>query len=206
MTLARVRALIFLAVLFIGAGVVVIMAIGKDSQAEPNIGDQCEPGQVRVYTHMPENRKEIILNIYNGTGRRGEAQRVANAFEARGFTVNEVENPDVELYDGVAKLTFGPDGLGAGNLTSAYFLSGSAEKVFDVNREGREIDVVLGTEFQQLATTTEVNQAIAAMGIPKAPPGVCYVPGTLPPLFPASESPSPSPSASASATPGPSPS
>jgi hypothetical protein len=38
------------------------------------------------------------------------------------------------------------------------------------------VDVVIGTKFKQLATTTEVNQALAALGQPELPPGACPAP------------------------------
>jgi hypothetical protein len=44
---------------------------------------------------------------------------------------------------------------------------------FDIKRKGAEVDVTLGTQFQQLATTTEVNQSIAEIGNPTLPPGTC---------------------------------
>ena len=65
-------------------------------------------------------------------------------------------------------ITFGPDAVGASWLVSAYFLVDEAEMNFDRERNGAEVDVTLGGKFQQLATSTEVNQSIAAMGSPRA--------------------------------------
>jgi hypothetical protein len=38
------------------------------------------------------------------------------------------------------------------------------------------VDIVIGAEFQQLATSTEVNQSLAALGEPEVPPGACAAP------------------------------
>jgi hypothetical protein len=58
--------------------------------------------------------------------------------------------------------------------------------------------VILGTEFQQLATVTEVNQSIAAIGTPDLPEGTCEADDPAPP------SPTPTPSPGPSNSPGPS--
>jgi hypothetical protein len=46
---------------------------------------------------------------------------------------------------------------------------------FDIERKDDVVDIYLGADFQQLATPTEVNQSIAAMGEPPLPPGTCDV-------------------------------
>jgi hypothetical protein len=58
-------------------------------------------------------------------------------------------------------------------LVSAYFLVDEAERNFQIDRKGAEVDVTLGNKFQQLATSTEVNQSIAANGTPELEPGTC---------------------------------
>jgi hypothetical protein len=40
------------------------------------------------------------------------------------------------------------------------------------------IDIVIGSEFRQLATTTEVNQSLVEVGEPTVPPGACVKPAT----------------------------
>jgi hypothetical protein len=171
MTFARVRALIFVAVLFITAGVVVIMAIGKDTQTRPIQANDCGPGLIPAKVVMPSERSSVTINLYNGTQRAELAEQIGYDFDNRGFKVNIMEGG--EPFDQVAKITFGPEAVGAGWLVSAYFLVNEADMVFDINRQGAEVDVVLGAKFRQLATTTEVNQSIAAIGNPEAPDGTC---------------------------------
>lgn len=173
MTFTRVRALIFVAVLFISAGVVVIMAITRDSQARQSHGADCPPGLVGAKIKMPE-RGQVTINIYNGTKNPGLADKVGAEFRNRGFTVRKVQTaPGNRVYDEIAVITYGPEAVGAGSLVSAYFLVDEAKMQFEIKRKGAEVDVIIGTQYQQLATTTEVNQSIAALGNPELPPGTC---------------------------------
>jgi hypothetical protein len=38
------------------------------------------------------------------------------------------------------------------------------------------VDIVIGAQFQQLATSTEVNQSLVELGEPEVPPGACAAP------------------------------
>jgi LytR cell envelope-related transcriptional attenuator len=172
MTFTRVRAMIFIAVLFVTAGVVVLTAINRDTQILP-IADKCAPGDIRANITVPE-RYQVTINVFNGTNRIGLAEQVGGEFENRGFNVAKMETaPDGKPYEDIAMITFGPDALGASWLVSAYFLVDEAEMNFDRERTGSEVDVTLGAKFQQLATSTEVNQSIAAKGSPELYPGTC---------------------------------
>jgi hypothetical protein len=174
MTFTRVRALIIVAVLFMTAGVAVVMAVGRDSQTASTETDLCADGLVPARIKMPE-RDQVTLNVFNGTSRSGLAEQIGAEFKSRGFKVNPKPTAPVETkpYDQIAQITYGPDAVGAAWLTSAYFLVNDAEMQFDINRKGAEVDVVLGEKFQQLATSTEVNQSIAAIGNPSLPDGTC---------------------------------
>jgi hypothetical protein len=173
MTFARVRALIVVTVLFITAGVVVFMAIGRDTQTQASAKAACPAGLVPAKIKMPE-RNAVTINVLNGTTTVGLAEKVALEFKNRGFNINKTETaPDDRKTDQIAVITYGPDAIGAAWLVSAYFLVNEAKMKFDIKRKGAEVDVVIGTRFQQLATTTEVNQSIAALGNPQLEPGTC---------------------------------
>jgi hypothetical protein len=173
MTFARIRALIFVAVLFVTAGVVVVMAMLRDTQTGPIQTAQCPAGAVPANIKPPEHRGDVKINIYNGTPAVGLATKVGNDFKNREFVVGKMENaPGNKIYDEVAVIRYGPKAVGAGWLLRAYFLD-EAVTDFDIKRKDDEVDVIIGTQFQQLATTTEVNQSIAAIGVPILPPGTC---------------------------------
>jgi hypothetical protein len=171
MTFTRVRAMIFIAVLFVTAGIVVLTAINRDTQVLPP-DDKCAPGDIRANITVPE-RHQVTINVLNGTERVGLAEQIGGEFSNRGFIVAKMESAAEGIYEGIAVITFGPDALGAAWLVSAYFLEDEAEMNFDRERTGADVDVTLGTKFQQLATSTEVNQRIAANGRPQLYPGTC---------------------------------
>jgi hypothetical protein len=194
MTFTRVRAMIFVAVLFVTAGVVVLTAINRDTQTLPP-EEICRPGQVRVNVEVL-TRDQVVINLFNGSKRVGLGEQIANELKNRGFVVAKVETvPPGQEYPGVGQITYGPGGVGAGWLVQAYFLAGELGDHYVQEREGREVDLVLGEAFQQLATTTEVNQRIAALGEPVPPPDTC--PGLpLPTLSPTpTDTASPAPTA-----------
>jgi hypothetical protein len=170
MTFPRMRALIFVAVLFVTAGVVVLTAVNRDTQTKPPV-DPCHPGEIRVNIAVPKT-SQVTINVFNGTNRVGLAQQVGGEFANRGFVLGKTDTAATP-FAGVAQITYGPQGVGAAWLISAYFLADEYEGHFVTDRQGGDVDVTLGDEFEQLATTTEVNQAIAANGKPKAPPGTC---------------------------------
>jgi hypothetical protein len=176
MTFSKVRALIFVAVLFVTAGIVVIMAIGRDTQTQASHAQSCKPGEVPAHNEMPE-RDQVKLNVFNGTSRVGLAEDIGGEFKNRGFIVGKMATApaktDGKPYDNIATIVYGPEAVGAAALVSAYFLANQATMQFNIKRTGAEVDVILGTQFQQLATTTEVNQSIAIIGKPPLEPGTC---------------------------------
>src|SRR6185436_13419679 len=123
MTFARVRALIFVAVLFMTAGVVVIMAIGRDTQTQPTVANKCPSGLVPARVRMPDEF-EVTLNVFNGTKKIGLAQDIGGQFKNRGFKVKKMGNPPGnKVYDNeIAVINFGPQAVGGAYLVSAYFL------------------------------------------------------------------------------------
>jgi hypothetical protein len=178
MSFPRVRAMIFVAVLFVTAGVVVVTAINRDSQLQPP-QDPCEPGQIRVNVDVPDE-EQVTVNVYNATERPGLAEQISNELANRGFTANTMQGlPEGARYEEAAPynlagyIFFGPEGVGAAWLVSAYFLDGEYDPQFLEDKEGPEVDLILGNGFKQLTTQTEVNQRIADLGQPEPPPGTC---------------------------------
>src|SRR5215510_12502501 len=89
MTFARVRALIFVAVLLITAGTVVLTAVLRDTQTRVSTVDECPSGLVPAKTRMPE-RNQVTLNVYNSTGKVNLARQVGEEFKFRGFHVHKI--------------------------------------------------------------------------------------------------------------------
>jgi len=174
MTLARVRALVVVGSLAAIAATVVIWAILRDSQNQPDAAANarnCREGEVQASLEVPEP-KDVTVNVYNDTDRTGLAASVANQLKSRGFKIGKVaQDQDREVVRGTAELRFGPKGVGAAHLLAAHVLE--ADMVPDTARTEATVDLVLGLEFKQLATPSEVNDALRLMGDPSPPAGMC---------------------------------
>ncbi|HWH00590.1 MAG TPA: LytR C-terminal domain-containing protein [Pilimelia sp.] len=170
MSFARVRALVFVGTLAVVALVFVVVAIVRDSQRTAPGAQGCPEGWVVVDLRLPEP-KEVKINIFNATSNSGLAQQVAEDFRNRQFQVKKVSNSKKAVQE-VAVLRYGPKAYGAGHLLRSYFLDEAVEQ-YDKNRKDDTVDVIIGTGFQQLGTTTEVNQSVAALGKPALPAGSC---------------------------------
>ncbi|MCF0095678.1 hypothetical protein B0E54_04540 [Micromonospora sp. MH99] len=173
MSFARVRALVVVGLLGVLALAFVITAIVRDSQGEAGAAGGCPDGWplADVTLHEP---KDVKINVLNATIEPGRAGAVADDFRNRKFQVKKVGNAPKGIDD-VAVLKFGPKGVSSAHLLKAYFLN-NAEPVYDEKRTDDVVDVVLGNGFQQLATTTEVNQSLGDLGPPVAPAGSCPSP------------------------------
>jgi hypothetical protein len=173
MSLARLRALVIVGVLVLAAGVLVTIAIVKDRQAHAIASQSCGAGDVPADLRLPEEPKQIKVDVLNATDSPGLARQVADDFRSRKITVtHEGNDPAAKRVDDVAILRYGPKTVGNAWLLQTYFLN-KAKLQFDIARDNDVIDVVLGNGFKQLASTTEANQALTVIGKPRLPPGTC---------------------------------
>jgi hypothetical protein len=177
MHMTRIRALAVVGVLALAAVILVVVTMTRDTQTTGAVSDNCKPGQVPVSLTMPDE-PGVFINVFNGTHTQGLAGNVSSEFRSRKFNVEKSESatgPDGALVyypDNVAILRFGPKAVASAHLVQAYFLN-EAKEEFDLKREDNFVDVVLGNNFKQLATPTEMRQAVAILGRPKAPNGTC---------------------------------
>jgi hypothetical protein len=111
--------------------------------------------------------------VYNATDKPGLANQVGEEFRSRKFTViNQASDPTGRKLQGVAQVRYGPKTVGTAWVVRTYFLN-EADLVFDINRKDDVVDVVVGANFLQLGSPTEVNQALSAAGTPRLPEGTC---------------------------------
>jgi LytR cell envelope-related transcriptional attenuator len=170
MSFARVRALVVVGVLAVAAVVFVIVALVKDSQGTP-VGGGCPAGAPAADLTLPRDPAEVTVKVFNGTSTGGLAESVTSEFKNRLFkTEKPAENKT--KFKGVADIRYGPDAVGKAQLLRAYFLNQSKME-YNAKRKGSTIDIVVGNQFRQLATTTEVNQSLVEIGEPTVPPGAC---------------------------------
>ncbi|HEX6969623.1 MAG TPA: LytR C-terminal domain-containing protein [Micromonosporaceae bacterium] len=166
------RALVVIAGLVVLALLLVLITMIRDTQSGIDLANDCPEGYTRVDIALREP-KDIKINVYNATTEIGLAENVAANFANRDFQVVEKGNdPLKKKVEGVAELRYGPKAVGAAHVLRAYFLD-TAEPVYDPERDNDVVDVVLGENFKQLATTTEVNQALVELQSPVLPPGTC---------------------------------
>jgi hypothetical protein len=171
MSFARVRALVVVAALTVAAIIFVVVALVRDSQTGATTVAGCPDGFVMANIRLPEP-KEVKIRVYNGSGTAGQGEQVADDFRNRKFQVDKKVTTAARAVDGIAVLRYGPEAVGSAHLLRAYFLD-EADTQYDRKRKGDVVDVIIGKEFQQLGTTTEVNQSIGALGSPPLPEGAC---------------------------------
>lgn len=172
LSFARVRAMTIVAVMIVVAIIAVFRALERDADL-PVEADDCPAGFVPADLTLRDAR-DIRINVYNGTGQTGLAAQVGENFANRGFEVLEQDDAsDSEVgEEDVAVLRYGPEAVGSAHVLQAYFLNNAVSQ-FQIDREGDVVDVVIGPAFRQLATETEVRQAIAGSGNPQLPAGTC---------------------------------
>jgi LytR cell envelope-related transcriptional attenuator len=173
MSFARVRALVVVGLLAVLALVFVVVALVRDTQSNAGTAKGCPDGWPLADVTLRET-KDVKINVFNATDEAGRATSVADDFRNRKFQVKKVGNEKQKVED-VAVLRFGPKGVGSAHLLRAYFLDNAVQE-YDPKRTDDTVDVVLGDSFQQLATTTEVNQSLGDLGSPVAPRGSCPAP------------------------------
>nr|WP_296066100.1 LytR C-terminal domain-containing protein [uncultured Actinoplanes sp.] len=174
MSFARVRALVVVGVLAVAAVVFVVTALVRDSQGGTTAGGGCPAGAPLADMQLPDDPAEVTVRIFNGTNTAGLAESVTNEFKNRRFVTQKPAESRTK-YKGVAEIRFGPDAVGRAQLLRAYFLAQS-KMSYNPKRKGAVIDIVIGKDFRQLATTTEVNQSLVEVGEPTLPPGSCVKP------------------------------
>ncbi|MGK5739093.1 LytR C-terminal domain-containing protein [Micromonospora sp. URMC 103] len=167
------RALVVVGLLAVLALVFVVVALVRDTQSNAGTAKGCPDGWPLADVTLRET-KDVKINVFNATDEAGRATSVADDFRNRKFQVKKVGNEKQKVED-VAVLRFGPKGVGSAHLLRAYFLDNAVQE-YDPKRTDDTVDVVLGDSFQQLATTTEVNQSLGDLGSPVAPRGSCPAP------------------------------
>jgi len=173
MSFARVRALVVVGVLAVAAVVFVVVALVRDTQGGPVAGG-CPEGAPLANITLPGDPDEVKVKVLNGTGTAGLAENVSEAFKNRGFVMQK-PGESRSKFDKVAIITYGPKTVGHAQLLKAYFL-GQARSNYNAKRTSDVVDIVIGAQFKQLATSTEVNQSLVELSEPQVPPGACPAP------------------------------
>jgi hypothetical protein len=174
MSFARVRALVVIGVLAVAAIVFVVVALVRDTQGDAVADSGCPEGAPLADVTLPDDTKDVKLRVLNGTSTANLAENVSTAFENRGFSMQKPAGSKSK-YDGIAIIRYGPKAVGDAQLIKAYFL-GEAKPEYNAKRTDDIVEIVVGDDYAQLATSTEVNQSLVELGEPEVPPGACAAP------------------------------
>lgn len=168
------RAYLAIAVLAAVAVIAAVISVVRDTQADAAAGDGCRDGAIPANLTLPDVPGQVTLRVLDGTRNGGVAEQVTDDFKNRGFKVQPARKSRTKL-DRVAIIQYGPKAVGAAQWIRAFFLD-EATTEFSTGRTTDVIDIVIGDQFRQLATFTEVNQSLAQLSGPTLPPGTCAAP------------------------------
>jgi hypothetical protein len=115
---------------------------------------------------------ELRVNVFNGTDIAGRELEVYVELGQRRFSMAASGTYANQPADLAALLRYGPAGAGGAWLLRS-FIRGELQAEFVPDRTDAAVDVVVGTSYAGLYTTTEVNQRIPAAGHPPTPIGAC---------------------------------
>jgi hypothetical protein len=174
MSFARVRALVVIGVLAVAAIVFVVVALVQDSQGDASADGGCPDGAPQADVTLPDDPAEVKVKIFNATSTADLAEKVSTDFKNRGFAVQKPGKSKAK-FDRIAIIRYGPKTVANAQLLKAYFL-GKASPEYSPKRTSDVVDIVIGAQYAQLATSTEVNQSLVELGEPLVPPGACAAP------------------------------
>lgn len=114
----------------------------------------------------------ITVNVLNATPRTGLAARTAKDLKKRGFTIGEIANAPDRLDKKVEAPGLLMGATGAGTVARLKVLGThlkGAETRYD-DREGDDVDLVIGNDFDGLTPGKDADRAMAALASPSPKP------------------------------------
>ncbi|MFF4156727.1 LytR C-terminal domain-containing protein [Streptomyces sp. NPDC001678] len=133
---------------------------------------------------------DITVNVYNATPRGGLAKITADELERRGFRIGKVGNAQ-EDYDkkvnGTGVLLGSKESLEGALRVLGTQLAGAEAKADQ--REGQDVDLVLGAAYQGLTSQEDSEKGLAALErgeVPPSPSAPSQAPSSAPASAPAS--------------------
>ncbi|MHC0432790.1 LytR C-terminal domain-containing protein [Streptomyces sp. O3] len=114
---------------------------------------------------------QIKVNVFNATPRSGLAKQTAEALKKRGFTIGEVANATEEFdkkVEGTAILLGAKSAKDGALPVLGAQLAGAEQRTDD--RKGKDVDLVIGSGFEKLATKKDAADALVALTKPSPAP------------------------------------
>jgi hypothetical protein len=149
--------LVFLLVLALVALGVWWKVLGDDAERRAAGAAACSSAAAAVPSLDPAT---VQVRVLNASDLAGQARQVAAALKKRGFVIAEVGNDDTNReVTGQGEIRHGRLGRDAGRFLS---LQQPGAVLHEDTRATAVVDIVIGPEWQQLASPAEVQEALAA--------------------------------------------
>jgi len=114
---------------------------------------------------LPVAAASVVVNVNNATTRSGLAAATAADLASRGFVIGTTDT--VEGYEGVARISFGKNGVAQAYTLLAHF---NGATMLALGAEDATVNVALGEEFEGLKPVETVGLDPA---VPLVPPAGC---------------------------------
>ena len=149
--------LVFLLVLALAALGVWWNVLRADAERQADAAAACSSAAAAIPSLDPAT---VTVRVLNASDIKGQAQRVADALENRGFVIAEVGNDGSNRdVTGTGEVRFGARGRDAARFLS---LQQPGARLFQDTRANETVDLVIGPEWSQLASPEQIEQALAA--------------------------------------------
>ncbi|MER5301993.1 LytR C-terminal domain-containing protein [Streptomyces lasiicapitis] len=136
------------------------------------VTQKAQPDPARQARQKPLPKPgQITVNVFNATPRSGLAKDAADELKKRGFAIGKVGNA-TKAYDKKVRGTGILLGAKAATDTALPVLGtqlAGAEKQTDTRRGG-EVDLILGSQFKDLAKKEDADKALATLAKPAPAP------------------------------------
>jgi LytR cell envelope-related transcriptional attenuator len=158
--------LIFLLVLALAALGVWWNVLRADAERREEAAAACSSAAAAIPSLDPAT---ITVRVLNASDLAGRAGQVAEALQNRGFVVSEIGNDGTNRdVTGIGEVRFGAPGRDAGRFLS---LQHPGIALHQDTRATPTVDLVIGPQWEQLATPQEVAEALEAQSA--EPAGNC---------------------------------
>ncbi|WP_028049740.1 LytR C-terminal domain-containing protein [Cellulomonas sp. URHD0024] len=119
---------------------------------EPSPTEVMKPYPCPPVGAKPVAAASIKVNVNNATSRAGLAAATAAALQERGFVIGT--KTTVEPYDGVARISFGKNGIAQAYTLLAHF---DGATMFPLAVDNATVSVALGAQFDTLKPLDQVG-------------------------------------------------
>jgi hypothetical protein len=149
--------LVFLLVLALAALGVWWNVLREDAERREVAAAACSSAAAAIPSLDPA---EVTVRVLNASNLSGRARQVADALQNRGFVISEVGNHGTNReVTGVGEVRYGPRGRDAGRFLS---LQAPRVNLYQDTRANATVDLVIGPEWDQLASPDQIQSALDA--------------------------------------------